>query len=90
MAKKRKSGGRAKGGKGVSKKVQCASCGRMVPADKAKKRTRHISLVDYRLSKELRDEGTYIPRKAVTQSYCVSCAVHRGQVKVRSKIDRKT
>ena len=89
MTKKRKSRGRSKGGKGRSDLVQCSSCGGLVPKDTAKKLTRYVSFVDRALGKELRDQGTFIPQERVTKYYCVSCAVHRGVVKVRSRKDRK-
>lgn len=90
MTKKRKSGGRSKGSKGKGGLVQCSACGRMVPSDKAKKQTKYVTLIDPTLARELRKEGTFIPRQRVTKIYCVSCAVHRGSVKIRSKADRKS
>ena len=90
LTKKRKSGGRSKGSKGKGGLVQCSACGRMVPSDKAKKQTKYVTLIDPTLARELRREGTFIPRQRVTKNYCVSCAVHRGSVKIRSKNDRKT
>jgi len=90
MTKKRKSGGRSKGSKGKGGLVQCSACGRMVPSDKAKKQTKYVTLIDPTLARELRREGTFIPRQRVTKIYCVSCAVHRGNVKIRSKADRKS
>ena len=87
---KRKSRGRAKGGKGSSTMVQCAGCGGLVPRDKAKRSTRRVSLVDSALAKELRQKGTYIASSADTRYYCVSCAVHRGIVKVRAENERHT
>src|SRR5208337_1620619 len=87
---KRKSRGRSKGGKGSSGTVQCASCGGMVPRDKAKKVTKRLSFVDYGLAKELRAKGTYIAVPSDTKYYCVSCAVHRGVVKVRAENERHT
>ncbi|MHA1220687.1 MAG: 30S ribosomal protein S26e [Candidatus Heimdallarchaeota archaeon] len=90
MAKKRKSGGRSKGSKGKGGMVQCSACGRLVPVDKVKKETKYVTLVDPTLARELRREGTFIPRQRTTKNYCVSCAVHRGSVKIRSKADRKT
>lgn len=90
MPFKRKSRGRSKGGKGSSGAVQCASCGSMVPRDKAKKVTKRFSIVDYQLAKELRQKGTYIAAPATTKYYCVSCAVHRGVVKVRAENERRT
>ena len=88
MGKKRKSRGRAKGSKGRSAPIQCNSCGSLVPRDKAKRVTTWVSLVDSRLAKELRTQGTFIPREQVIKRFCISCAVHRGIVKVRSKIER--
>ena len=90
MTKKRKSGGRSKGSKGKGGMVQCDSCGRLVPSDKVKKETKYVTLIDPMLARELRREGTFIPRERTTKNYCVSCAVHRGRVKIRSKKDRKT
>jgi len=89
MPSKRKSRGRSKGQKGRSSHVQCSSCGELVPRDKAKKATRRISLVDPTLSRELRQKGAYLPSQVATRYYCVSCAVHRGVVKVRSKDSRR-
>ena len=90
MPKKRKSGGRSKGGQGRSGSVQCSFCGAQVPRDKAKRTTRYTSLVDSRMLKELRDQGAQIARYKTTKYLCVSCAVHRGVVKVRGKEDRKS
>jgi len=89
MPFKRKSRGRAKGQKGKSDYVQCGACGGLVPRDKAKKSTRRVSLVDPVLARELRQKGAYLPSHVDTQYYCVSCAVHRGLVKVRAKDERK-
>ncbi|UCD72657.1 MAG: 30S ribosomal protein S26e [Candidatus Bathyarchaeota archaeon] len=89
MPKKRRSGGRSKGGKGKSNLVQCSSCGGLIPRDKAKRSTRWVSLVDRQLGRELRSQGAILPRKRVTRYYCVSCAVHRRVVKVRSRDLRK-
>jgi len=89
MPKKRSSGGRSKGGKGRSGMVQCSYCGAQVPRDKAKRVTRYTSLVDSRVLKELKDQGAQINRTKTTKYLCISCAVHRGVVKIRSKEDRK-
>jgi small subunit ribosomal protein S26e len=89
LGKKRKSGGRSKGKKGRGGLVQCSFCGKLVPRDKAKKVTRYVTLVDPRIAKELRQQGAVIPRRRVTKTACVSCAVHRGLVKVRAKDERK-
>jgi len=87
---KRKSRGRSKGGKGRSGFVQCAGCSELVPRDKAKKVTRRVSMVDPALAKELRQKGAYISAPVETKYYCISCAVHRGIVKVRAKNERRT
>ena len=89
MPVKRKSRGRAKGSKGKGALVQCCGCGQQVPRDKAKRVSRRVSLVDSRLYKELRQKGTYIASRTETTYYCISCAVHRGVVKVRSKNERR-
>ena len=90
MTKKRRGGGRSGGSKGRAGNVQCSNCGRQVPSDKAKKRTRYVSIVDARLAKELREAGANIPRRRETSIFCVSCAVHFKQVRVRSKASRKS
>ncbi|MHA1949212.1 MAG: 30S ribosomal protein S26e [Candidatus Thorarchaeota archaeon] len=90
MAKKRKSGGRKKGSSGKSGTVQCSKCGRIVPADKAKKYTKRVSSVDPQLARELRQQGSYIQTRVVTSYYCVSCAVHSGKVQIRQASERKT
>ena len=90
MPVKRKSRGRSKGQKGRSGYVQCSMCGELVPRDKAKRITRRIFLVDPSLAKELRQKGAYLPARADTRYYCVSCAVHIGLVKVRSRESRKS
>ncbi|MEM2099490.1 MAG: 30S ribosomal protein S26e [Candidatus Bathyarchaeia archaeon] len=90
MPFKRKSRGRSKGGKGSSSLVQCTSCGSMVPRDKAKKSTRRVSFVEPQLAKELRQKGTYLSSWVDTKYYCISCAVHRGIVKVRAEDERHT
>ncbi len=89
MSKKRKSRGRSKGGKGRSEMIQCTNCGMAVPRDKAKRTTTWVSLVDPTLARELRAHGAYIARQRVVKFYCVSCAVHFGISKVRSREERR-
>lgn len=90
MPKKRKSRGRAKGRKGKEDRVQCDSCGAWIPRSKAKKVTRYVSPVDPQLAKELEKKGAIIQRYPVTKYYCVSCAIFRGIVKIRSRDERKS
>ena len=89
MPVKRKSHGRSKGGKGRSMRVQCCVCGQLVPRDKAKKATRRVSVVNPVLARELRQRGAYLAGRLETKYYCVSCAVHRGIVKVRAEDERR-
>jgi small subunit ribosomal protein S26e len=90
VGKKRKSGGRSKGKAGKTGTVQCSKCGRIVPADKAKKYTKRVSAVEPQLARELRQQGSYIQTKRITSYYCVSCAVHAGKVQIRQASERKT
>jgi len=64
-------------------------CGKLVPRDKAKKLSRRVSIVDAALARELRQRGAYMPTHIATKYYCISCAVHRGIVKVRARDERK-
>ncbi|MBI2937981.1 MAG: 30S ribosomal protein S26e [Thaumarchaeota archaeon RBG_16_49_8] len=89
MTKKRKSRGRSKGGKGSTDHIQCSKCGTLVPRDKAKRVTSRVTLVEPMLAKELREAGAYIAAPKTIRFYCVSCAVHYGYVKVRSREDRR-
>ncbi|MFX1318929.1 MAG: 30S ribosomal protein S26e [Promethearchaeota archaeon] len=89
MPSKRKSGGRSKGATGRGATVQCTKCGKIVPRDKAKKRTSRTSFVDPQMARELRRAGTFIPARQTTKWYCISCAVHSGVVTIRSRKDRK-
>lgn len=61
-----------------------------MPRDKAKRVTRYTSLVDRRVLKELQDQGASVARYQTTKYLCISCAVHRHVVHVRSKDERKT
>ena len=59
------------------------------PEIKQKKITGRITLVEPQLAKELKQQGAYIAPSTDVKFYCVSCAVHRGIVKVRSENDRR-
>jgi small subunit ribosomal protein S26e len=41
------------------------------------------------LYRELKSTGAYIAKQDVYKFYCVSCAVHFGVVKVRSRDERR-
>ena len=64
--------------------------GRWFPEIKLKKITGRITLVEPTLAKELKAQGAYIAPSTDVKFYCVSCAVHRGVVKVRSEVDRRS
>ena len=89
MPVKRKSRGRSKGSKGRTEYVQCSMCGRLVPADKAKKVTRKVPIVDPSLARELTQKGAFVMHRVVTRYYCISCAVYHGIVKIRAEEERK-
>ncbi len=89
MPVKRKSRGRSKGSKGRTEYVQCSMCGRLVPADKAKKVTRRRPVVDPALAKELASKGAWVGYRVETRYYCISCAVYHGIVKIRAEEERK-
>lgn len=89
MPKKRSSRGRAKGDKGRSDYVQCSYCGAQVPRDKAKRITTWPSYLDPQLRSELKQKGVRISLAKTVKYLCISCAVHRGVVKVRSKEERR-
>jgi len=91
MPKKRKNRGRSegRGKKGRSVLVRCSNCGRYIPEDKAIKRVIWASSVPKAMARELEKQGTYIPRKRDVRYYCVSCAIHFGIAKIRSRDQRK-
>lgn len=90
LPKKRRSGGRKKAGSvGREPPVPCSQCGRLVPADKAIRVTRRYAPVEAKLARELEKDGAYVTTRPMVKYYCVSCAVHAGIVKVRSRNERK-
>ncbi|WXG45414.1 MAG: 30S ribosomal protein S26e [Candidatus Atabeyarchaeum deiterrae] len=89
MTKKRRSRGRSKGGSGRKGLVQCSNCGKQVPRDKAKRVSKWVTLVDPQMARELRQQGAILPHEKVMKFYCISCAVHTGQAKVRARDERK-
>ncbi len=61
----------------------------LTPRDKVKRVTQWVSLVEPTLARELRAKGAYIARQRVMKNLCVSCAVHFGVSKVRSREERR-
>lgn len=90
MPKKRSSRGRSKGGKGREGHVQCSYCGALVPRDKAKRISTWPSYIEPQIRKELLQKGTTISTVKSMKWLCISCAVHRGVVKVRAKDERRS
>jgi len=89
MARKRKSGGKTGSSKGRYKRVQCSKCGRSVPRSKAKVVSQRTRLVDSRMHKELKKEGTIFLGGSHRKYLCISCAVHSGVVSQRAEEKRK-
>lgn len=89
MPIKRKNRGRGKGAKGHEPMVQCDNCGAFVPRSKIVRVTRRVSLVSGDLARELKKQGAYIAEATVTKNLCISCAIHYGILKVRSREERK-
>jgi small subunit ribosomal protein S26e len=89
VGRKRKSGGKSGSSKGRYKRVQCSKCGRSVPRSKAKVVSGRTRLVDPRMRKELKKEGTIILGAQTRRYLCISCAVHSGVVSQRAKSKRK-
>ncbi|TFF97695.1 MAG: 30S ribosomal protein S26e [Promethearchaeota archaeon] len=89
VARKRKSGGKTGSSKGRYQRVQCAKCGKSVPRSKAKVVSSRSRLVDSRMYKELKKEGTIILGQSHKRYLCISCAVHSGVVSQRAKSKRK-
>eukprot|EP01029_Cantina_marsupialis_P007275 TRINITY_DN1801_c2_g1_i1.p1 TRINITY_DN1801_c2_g1~~TRINITY_DN1801_c2_g1_i1.p1 ORF type:complete len:119 (-),score=1.11 TRINITY_DN1801_c2_g1_i1:85-420(-) len=93
MTFKRRNGGRNKHGRGHVNFRFCNNCGRSVPKDKAIKRFQVRNVIDASSERDVRmasalEEYT-IPKLYVKQEYCVSCAIHRRIVRVRSHEGRR-
>jgi len=89
MPKKRKNRGRHKGDKGHEPIVYCDNCGRIMPKSKAKRVTIVYTPVPADLAKELEKQGAIIPKYYVTKTYCISCAIFLGILRVRPREQRK-
>ncbi|MCS7126506.1 MAG: 30S ribosomal protein S26e [Aigarchaeota archaeon] len=89
MPVKRKSRGRRKGDKGSESLVHCDNCGALVPRSKIQRVTVRSSLVRGDLARELKQMGAYIAENVLVKNLCISCAIHYGILKVRSRDERK-
>jgi ribosomal protein S26 len=71
---------RKKGQSGRARSVECASCGALVPRDKAIAKRRFGLSLNRRLMKILKNQGARIHAGRTLVFYCISCAKHRKYV----------
>ena len=90
MPTKRRNHGRNKKNKGHSNFVRCMNCAMTVPKDKAIKRFQMRSMVDGSSKRDIKDNFAFdpkhfhLPKIYVKTQWCVGCAIHSRQVRVRS------
>ncbi|KAI5003435.1 hypothetical protein ZWY2020_030595 [Hordeum vulgare] len=93
MTFKRRNGGRSKHGRGHVRFLRCDNCGKSVPKDKAIKR---YSVKNIVAAEGIRDfneacvlEGYHLPKIYIKERWCIGCAIHRKEIGVRARKDRK-
>ena len=93
MTKKRRNCGRSNHGHGISASVLCNGCNSRPKKDKCIKRFIVRNIVDPSSLRDVRDasciEGYQVPKMYQKVFYCVSCAIHRRVVRVRSTEARR-
>ncbi|XP_073368041.1 small ribosomal subunit protein eS26x-like [Aegilops tauschii subsp. strangulata] len=93
MTFKRRNGGRNKHGRGHVRFVRCVNCGKCVPKDKVIKRYTWRNIV---AKENIRDfteacalEGYHLPKIYIKERWCIGCIIHKKEIGVRSRKDRK-